>query len=53
MSTINCKECVHYEAKAEETFHCKLLETMYTSNQDQCEDFEATELQESVSYECD
>ena len=53
MTTTNCRECVHYEAKAEETFYCKLLDTVYTNNQDKCEDFEAAELQESVSYECD
>ena len=53
MSTTNCKECVHYEVKEEENFYCKLLDARYTNNQDQCEDFEAVELQESVSYECD
>ena len=53
MTTINCKECVHYEAKTEETFYCKLLDTMCTDNQKECEDFEIAELHESVSCECD
>ena len=53
MTKTNCRECVHYEAKAEETFYCKLLETLYADNQEECEDFEAAELHESVSCECD
>ncbi len=53
MSTIDCKECVHYESKSEEAFYCKLLDTMYTANQDECGDFEAVGLQESISCECD
>ena len=53
MTTINCKECVHYDAKAEETFYCKLLDTIYTGNQNECEDYEVVELYESVSCECD
>ncbi len=48
-----CKNCVHYLEKDRENFYCKLLETTYTENQDECEEFEEINEYESTAYECD
>jgi len=53
MSLKNCSECVHKENKDRSDFFCKLHDVTYNEDQTDCEDFEAIEVFESDTYECD
>ena len=48
-----CDTCQHQSNKTEENFFCRLHDATYSKDQENCEDFEAIEIEEQDNYCCD